>query len=108
MPRSVAVEGQPEPLREPAELLQLLLGEGGAHARDDGLEPRLAKRDHVGVALDDTRAILPCDRGARLVEAVHDPTLVEELRLGCVDVLGLEWIVVMELTSLKAEHPALP
>ena len=41
-----------------AELPQLPLRERGAHRRDDRLEPRLAKGDHVGVSLDDDRAVL--------------------------------------------------
>ena len=53
----VAVEGEPEALREPAELAELLLGERRAHAGDDRLEPGLAQRDHVGVALDDAGAV---------------------------------------------------
>ena len=60
MPRSVAsspgrvgVEAEEDALRQPRQLLQLALGERGAHRRDDRLEPGLAQRDHVGVPLDD-------------------------------------------------------
>ena len=102
----VAVEREPQPLREAAELAQLLLGERGAHARDDRLEPRLPERDHVGVSLDDARAILFRDRGARLVEAVDDGALVEELRLLRVHVLAGQRVVVVELARLEAEHAA--
>ena len=73
--RGVAVEREPEPLRQPAELAQLRFGERRPHARDDRLEAGLAQRDHVGVPLDDARAILLRDRLARLVEAVDDSPL---------------------------------
>ena len=49
----VAVEGEPEPLRETAELAKLVLGQGRAHTGDDRLEPGLTESDHVGVSLDD-------------------------------------------------------
>ena len=47
---------------EPRSSLTLPLGERRSHRRDDRLEPRLAQRDHVGVALDDDRAVLLRDR----------------------------------------------
>ena len=62
------------------------------------------QRDHVGVPLDDARAILPGDRRASLVEAVDDRALAEELRLGRVHVLRLERIVVVQPPRLEAEH----
>ena len=85
----IAVEREPEPLREPAELAELLLGERRPHTGDDRLESGLAERDHVGVPLDDDRPVLARDPGARLVEPVDDGALREELRLGRVHVLGL-------------------
>ena len=74
---------------------------------DDRLEPRLPERDHVGVALDDARAVLAGDRRTRLVEPVHDRPFVEELRLGRVDVFRGERIVVVQLARLEAEHAPL-
>ena len=62
----VAVEREPQPLGEPPELAQLLLGERGAHARNDRLEPGLPQRDHVGVPLDDAGTVLAGDRRAAL------------------------------------------
>ena len=106
LPGGVAVEREPQPLRQPPELAQLLLGERRAHARDDRLEPGLAERDHVGVSLDDARAVLLRDRGPRLVEAVDDGALVEELRLLRVHVLAAQRIVVVELARLEADHAA--
>ena len=104
--RGVAVEREPEALRQPAELLQLLLGERRAHAGDDRLEPGLAQREHVGVALDDAGAILLRDRGARTVEPVDDPALVEQLGLARVHVLRRERVVLVQAARLEPEHPA--
>src|SRR5581483_8529112 len=56
--------------------------------------------------LDDAGAVLARDRGARLVQSVDDPPLVEELRLGRVHVLRLQRVVVVEPARLEAEHPA--
>ena len=84
----IGVEAEEEPLRETAELTQLMLRERRAHRRDDGLDAGLPESDHVGVALDDDRAVLLGDRGPREVEAVEDVPLLEQLALGCVDVLA--------------------
>ena len=115
MPRSVAVSPAASPskasqsrLVSRPSSLQLLFGERGAHARDDRLEPGLAQRDDVGVAFDDAGTILAGDRRARLVEPVDHPPLVEELRLGRVDVLRLQRVVVEQLARLEPEHAALP
>ena len=53
-------------------------------------EPRLMEGEHVGVALDDDRAVLLRDRRPRPVEAVDERCLVEELALGRVHVLRLD------------------
>ena len=93
-------------MRQPRELAELLLGERGAHRRDDRLEARLPQRDHVGVALDDARAVAARDRGARLVEAVEQRALVEELRLGRVDVLRAQRVVLVQPPRLEADDAA--
>ena len=54
----VRVEAEEEPLRQPLELTQLVLGERSPHRGDDGSETRLAQRDHVRVSLDDERPVL--------------------------------------------------
>ncbi len=84
----------------------MLLGERGAHRCDNGLEPRLPQRDHVGVALDHDRAVLLRDRRTREVEAIEDAALLEEIALGRVDVLALQRIVFTQLARLEADHPA--
>src|SRR5581483_7705788 len=83
----VAVEGEEEPLGQPAELAELRLRERRPHAGDDGPEAGLPQREHVRVALDDAGPLLLQDRVAGAVEPVDDVALAEELRLGRVDVL---------------------
>ena len=102
----IAVEGEPEPLAQPAELAKLVLGERRPHAGDDGLEPGLPEGDHVGVALDDARPVRAGDVQAGEVEAVDDVALLEQLGLGGVHVFRLERVVVVESPGLEAEHAA--
>ena len=110
MPRSVASspaasesKQRKSALRQAHELLQLLLGQRGSHRRDDRLEPGLPQRDHVGVPLDDERAILLRDRGAREMQPVEDRGLVEQLALGRVHVLAAQRIVLAQLARLEAD-----
>ena len=102
----VAVEAEPGLVRQARELLQLPLGERRPHRRDDRLEPGLAQREHVGVALDDDRALLLRDRGPRAVEAVEQVALAEELALGRVDVLRAQRVVLAQPPRLEAAHAA--
>ena len=78
----VAVEAEPELVRQPRELLQLPLGERGAHRGHDGLVAGLPQSEDVGVALDHDRTLLFRDRRSRLVEPVEEVALAEELALG--------------------------
>ena len=82
------------------------LRERRPHRRDDGQEPRLPQREHVGVPLDDDRAILLRDRLAAGVEPVEQIALAEEVALRRVDVLRLERIVVVQLACLEAADAA--
>ena len=100
----VAVEAEPRLVRQARELLQLPLGERGAHRGDDRLEPGLVQREHVGVALDHDRALLLRDRRPRAVEAVEQVALAEELALGRVDVLGAQRVVLAQLPRLEPAH----
>ena len=88
------------------ELLQLPLGERGSHRGDDRLEPGLAQREHVGVALDDDRALLLRDRRARAVEPVEQVALAEQLALRRVDVLRAERIVLAQPARLEPDDAA--
>src|SRR5262245_45044881 len=77
----VGIEAEVDPPRQATELSDLRLGQGGAHRRDDGLEPRLAQGEDIGVSLDDAGALLLGDSGACAVEAVDELTLLEQLTL---------------------------
>ncbi len=77
-----------------------------AHGRDDGQEAGLPQRDHVGVSLDDDRAIFLRDRLPGAVEPVEQVALLEQIALGRVDVLRLQAIVVVEPPRLEAAHVA--
>src|SRR5215204_5302826 len=52
----IRVEAQVEAAGQALQLLQLSLGERGAHRRHHGLEADLAERDYVRVSLDDDAA----------------------------------------------------
>ena len=93
-------------MRQARELLQLALGERRAHRRDHGLDPGLAQRQHVRVALDDDRALLLRDRRPCLVEAVEHVALPEELSLRRVDVLRPQRVVLAQLARLEPAHAA--
>ena len=60
-----------------------------------------AQRNHVGVALDDDRAVLLRDRRPSEVQPVEDVRLVEELALGRVDVLASQRVVLVQLRAWK-------
>src|SRR6478736_1268484 len=102
----VGVEAEEEALRQPGKLAQLRLGERRAHRRNHRREARLAQREDVRVPLDDDRPVLARDRLPCRVQAVEEVALAEQLALPRVDVLGLEWIVVVELPRLEAPHTA--
>ena len=104
--RCVTVEAQPESRRQAAELLQLTLGERGAHRGDDGLDAGLPQREHVGVSFHDDRALLLRDRRARVVEPVEQVALAKELAFGRVHVLRPQRIVLAQLPRLEPEHSA--
>src|SRR5262249_17236337 len=73
---------------------------------DDGLEARLAKSDHVDVALDHDGTLLLRDRGASEVQSVEQRALAEELALGRVDVLPAQRVVVAQLACLEPDDAA--
>jgi hypothetical protein len=69
--------------------LGLRLGERGAHRRDDALDPRRHQPERVEVPLHEDHALVATDRVARLVQVVEDLPLLEDLRVGGVEVLRL-------------------
>ncbi len=80
----------------------LLLGEGGAHARDRPRPPAGDGGDDVEIALDQHRAALLADLLAGLVQAIEEMPLVEALGLDGVDVLGL---VVAQGAAAETDQP---
>ena len=86
---AVAVEGDDGLGRELPQRLELGLGDRGAERRDGVVDAGLGERDHVHVALgDDDRAAL-ARRGPRRPDVVERAALVEERRVGRVQVLRL-------------------
>jgi hypothetical protein len=87
LPGVVGVEREVGDRREPAQRADLVLGDRGAHDAHGVLEARLPQRDDVGVALDDDDGARLRRGDPRMVRAVHDAALREELALGGVQVL---------------------
>ena len=99
----VRVEAEKEDVREPPQLLELLLGERRTHRRDHRLDAGLPQGEHVRVPLDDDRAPVLGDRVAPGVQPVQERALAEELALGRVDVLRLQRVVVAQAACLEAD-----
>src|SRR5215216_5846648 len=80
---------------------------GGRRAqRGDGvLDATLIKHQYVGVSLDNERRAFPTYGLGDLGEAVEEVPLVEYLRLGRVEVLGLG---IAERPGPKTHDPAAP
>ena len=89
-----------------SELAELPIGQRSSHRRDDRLEPGLAQRDDVCVALHHGCEVLLADRGLGEVKPVQDGALVEEVALGRVDVLAPQRVVLAQLAGLEAHHAA--
>ena len=85
----VAIEADNRLGGEPPDELQLALGQRGAERRHRPAQPGLVERDDVHVALGDDDVAAVADPGARAVERVEVPPLVEERRVARVEVLGL-------------------
>src|SRR2546425_606912 len=85
----VGVEEQDRVVAVAPEEAELRGGEGRAQRRDRLGEAVLVGHEAVHVALDQQRAVLRLDRGAREVGGVEQVALDVERRLGGVEVLGL-------------------
>jgi hypothetical protein len=88
--------------REALERVELAVGQRGAHRADRLGDPRLPQRDHIGVALDQHQPPRPRRGRTREVGAVDERALVEQLRLGRVEVLGL--VARRQRPRAEAEH----
>ena len=85
----VAVEGDDGLGRELPEHLELGLGDGGAERRDRVVDAGLGEGDHVHVALGDDDGAGLGGGGAGRADVVEGAALVEERRVGRVQVLRL-------------------
>ena len=89
LPRAVAVEAEDGVGIEPPHALELRLGDGGA-VRSDGLgNAGAVEGDDVHIALDYDQALGRAGGGAGEVEVVERAALVEERRVGRVEIFGL-------------------
>src|SRR5215217_2998952 len=105
LPRRIGIEEDVDPVRVAAERTQVTLG-GRRTERGHGvLDARLVEHEHVGVALYDERGPLPAHGLRNLREAVEQITLVEDLRFGGVEVLGLD---VSQRPRTEANDPTPP
>src|SRR5262249_295738 len=103
-PGGVPVVAEDDPFAEPPQLFRLLRRQGRSHRGDGFLDAGAHEREVVEIALDEYRTLLPPDRVARLGEAVEGPLLLEERRLGRVEVLGL--LSFGEGAAAEADGPA--
>ena len=81
----------------------MFLGRGGAQRRHGIGDARLMQAHHVHVAFDDHQAFEVGARLAGLVQTVELAALVEQRRLGRVQVLGL---ALIDDATAEAEDPA--
>ena len=88
-PGSVGVEREDHLVGVRGQNRQLVRRDRGTHDRHRLLDPRLVRRQHVGVPLHHHRAPPLCDRRPRAVDPVERSALVVELAVGRVQVLRL-------------------
>ena len=109
----VAVEGEDDLAGErvgihqqPADHRDVLGAERGAAGRDRGRHAGQVAGHHVGVALDDHGAVLAGDLLLGQVDAVEQLALLVDRRLGGVEVLRLDLVVVEEPPGPEADDVA--
>ena len=112
-PGRVAVEGEDHLAGErvgvhqqPPDHRHVLGAERGAAGRDRGRDAGQVAGHHVGVALDDDRAVLAGDLALGQVDAVEQLALLVDRRLGGVEVLGLDPVVVEQPARAEADDVA--
>ena len=88
-PGAVAVEAQDRRGIEPPHPLELAFGDRGAVGRDGFGDPRPVEGDDVHVTLDDNQALGGAAGGRGAVDVVQRAALVEQRRVGGVEVFGL-------------------
>ena len=83
--------------------LELGLGDRGAVGRDDLGDAGAVEGDHVHIAFDDDQAPGGAAGGAGAVDVVERAALVEERRVGGIEIFGL---AVAEDPAAEADHPS--
>jgi hypothetical protein len=94
-----------DPIRVRAEHAQVTRRSGSTKSRYSILNTRLVEHKYIRVALDDERRAFPTDSFGDLRDSVEQIPLVEDLRLGRVEVLGLG---VTERPGPEADYPSPP
>ncbi len=92
--RGVRIEAQDDLAREPAQLLDLLRGQGRTARRDDRLVAGLEKLGEVEVALDEDGEATLADGGLGQVQPIQRPALRVDRRFWRVQVF--RWLVGVE------------
>src|SRR5580692_11265316 len=100
---AVTVEAKDELAREAKNLVQVLLGGGGAERRYRVSDAGLMQAHHVHVAFDDEQPLEVRARLSRLVDAIELAAFVKQRRFGRVQVLGL---ALVDDAATEAQHPA--
>ena len=89
LPGIVAVEAQDRRGLEPPHPLELRLGQRGAVGRDRLGDPGAVERDDVHIAFDHDQPVGLARRGPGAVDIVERAPLVEQDRLGRIEIFGL-------------------
>ena len=92
---SVGIKEHDQALREAAELLHVLLRDGGALGGDCSRDAGRVAADGVELAFDEHERIGVLARHARAVDVEHRPGFLEQFSLGRVDVFRLAGRVVL-------------
>ena len=105
-PGPVAVEAQDRLVGEAPDERELVLGQRRAERRDGVREARHRHRDHVDIALDRDDGAALMRRLSGLMEVVEEPPLVEERRVGRIEVFRRH--VGAHGAAAEGDHPAAP
>ena len=102
-PGAVAVEAEDRRGIEAPQALELGFGERGADGRDDFGDAGAVEGDHVHIAFDDDQAPGGPAGGRGAVDIVESAALVEERRVGRIEIFGL---AVAEDAAAKGDDAA--
>jgi hypothetical protein len=100
---AVAVEGEHDLVHQPERAPQVLGRRCRAERRDRVVQPRLVQARDVHVTLDDEQALQRQARLSRFIQAVELAALMEQRRLGRIEVLRL---AAVDHAAAEADDPA--